>query len=348
MNKKAYYRKLVEIREEFKQPYFKYLFSALEVFEGIKREVSSYNFQDIVGNDASAVSSRSQLGILASNAIARDKEKVSPRQLNRYSIEVEQFIEYTASLEYVPDSIRKSLQAFYNKMDFFLDSHEAYRLNFDRNAAYTLSEIACQLIDIRKEIDFVIDILLQNYTHSEQAEDRKNFELYLGNVPTLKNYGVKLQVLDELYTDLAYLCSVTLTDYPIVVEHLENGSLLARFSGHPLVVSLLTLVITTTSNHLLDQYVRNGTVTELNEKVEILDNMFELSKKLEEEGYDIGDMQEDINRTLKKLAKSSNTLLSDQAEIEVNDKVFKLDPENAAKLLHETKRLEVKVLDQEV
>lgn len=347
MNKKAYYRKLVEIREEFKKPCFDYLFSVLEIFEPPKREASGYEYFDIVGTDSNANSNRSRLTNVVSIVIEADKQEVSPRKLHRNSMEIEHYIEQILSIEYIPDLVRKPLQEFFQKMDFFLDFYETYRLKFERHSAYELSVIACQLIDTRKKIEFIIDILLQSYTPSKQSEDRNSLELYLGNVPTLKNYGIKLQALDDLYTELAYLCEVPLSDFPVTVEHLENGSLLARISGHPLVVALLSSVLTSASNYCINQYLVNGKVTSLNEKIEILDNMFELTKKLEEEGYAVDDMQDGIQRSLKKLSKSSNVLLSDQAVIEVNDEVFQLDQENATKLLQETKRLEVKDFDQE-
>lgn len=347
MNKKAYYRKLIEIREAFETPHFAYLFKVLNIFQPPRAYASNLDFPAITSGSTESANKRAELTRLVANAIELDKSKVSPRKLTRCELEIKEFMEHVCSSEHVPDLIVDRFNKFEQLMDQFLDSHERYRLNFNASLAYRLSERSEVLIGIRNEIEFIIESLLVPYQSQPESDERENLEIYLGNVPTLGRYGAKLQVLDDLYTEVANLCGISLTDFPVVVEHLENGSLLARLSGHPLVVSLLTLVISTTSNHLIGQYLQNGSVTELNEKVETLDNMYELSKKLAEEGYDVGDMQDDINRSLKKLAKSSNVLLSDQAEIEVNDEVFKLDPENATKLLQETKRLEAKEVDQE-
>ncbi|ELC0660916.1 hypothetical protein SD340_004301 [Vibrio fluvialis] len=339
MNKKAYYRKLIEIRQELNKPSFRYLFDSARIFEPANKKMSGgLSYQAITGRNQESLNQRDSITALLQQSIEKDKKDVSTRKLVRCSIDVENFIEETMSLDYVPDLLTDKLSSLIHYLDSFLDLHERYRMTFDISMAFQLSERASTLFSIRNDIEFMIDILLQAYTPKKIEEDKKNLELYLPNVPTLKQFGVKLQVLDEMYSEVCMLLDLSLSENPLVIEHIENGSLLARISGSNLAIGIITTILNVSAGYYISNYPVNGEIIEIKEKIETLDKMYELTKKLQEEGYDVVNMQDDINRSLKKLSKSTDILLGDQPTIEVNDEVYELDEANKTKLLEESKR----------
>lgn len=340
MNKKAYYRKLVEIRDEFSLPHFKYLFDVAKIFEPAKNRTESFSYTTITGRDAIATKKRDNITSLLHQSIEKDKSEVSPRKLVRESIAIEDFIDQVMSLDYLPEVLTKNLFSFNSEMDAFLELHEQYRIGFDISMAFQLSGKAAILLAIRRDIESIIDILLQTYTPKKLEDDKKSLELYLSNVPSLKQFSIKLQMLDDMYAEICMLLELSVAEHPIVIEHIENGSLLARISGNQLAVNIISTILGATLSFCYAQYAANGEKAELKSTVtaENLDQMFELSKKLEEEGYEVDEMQNDIYRSLKKLAKSADVLLGDQPSVEINDKVFELDEKNKTKLLEESKR----------
>ncbi|MEZ9056239.1 hypothetical protein, partial [Vibrio sp. 10N.247.311.26] len=241
------------------------------------------------------------------------------------------------------------LSSFLQCVDEFITAHENYRVRYKMELAYQLSFKSMHVTRAYKDLQRALNTILEGYLSPHLEENVLQLELYLANVPSLKQFGIKLIALDDMYAELSNLFNISLSDYPIIIEHIEDGSLLARISGNPLIVGILTTVIGVSSTYYIENYPANKEIVEIKEKVETLDSMFELSKKLQQEGYNVDDMQDSINRSLKKLAKSSDLLLSDQPSIEVNDKVYQMDEQNSTKLLEQSKQklLENKGLMQE-
>ena len=83
----------------------------------------------------------------------------------------------------------------------------------------------------------------------EREENSHSLDLYLSNVTSLKEFSKKLDALHEIYNELLHLYGYTESDFPIVIEHLENGSLWLKIAGHTLTATILTSILTTATNY---------------------------------------------------------------------------------------------------
>lgn len=291
-------------------------------------------------NNRDADQERLKVSKAIDEAIKMDKQNTQSMKFAYDFFELHKFIANVLSIDGIPAQASEILEDHISLIAQFASEFDDYRKHYSRDAAYYLSFLAQKITDSVKSLKLVIGAILDDYQSKDVDEGYAQLELYLSNVPSLKQFGFKLQVLDEMYAEICALLDLSVTDSPIVIEHIENGSLLARISGNQLAVGIITTIIGASATFCFTQFSATGKVVEMKPTVTVenLDQMFELSKKLEAEGYDVDEMQDHIHRSLKKLAKSADSLLGDQPSIEVNDKVFELDETNKTKLLEESKR----------
>ncbi|AYV21093.1 hypothetical protein [Vibrio mediterranei] len=349
MNKKAYYRTLITLKRELESGSYGSLFDTVDIFNQVYNDIRNLSFETFDGASNSSTVQQYRQGIVNSvkDAISKDQSSTNTRQLFRCYMDLEYLVEksHTESRPHLSEQ----LSSFLHCVDEFLHAHESYRVRYKMELAYRLSFASIRVTRAYDDLQRSLNTILEGYLSPPLGEDSQQLELYLSNVPSLKQFGNKLVALDEMYTELGNLFNISLSDHPIVIEHIEDGSLLARISGNQLIVGVLTAVIGAGSSYYINNYPANKDIVEMKEKVETLDMMFELSKKLEQEGYNVDEMQDNISRTLKKLASSSDVLLSDQPSIEVNDNIYQMDEHNGTKLLEQSKRklLENKGFNQE-
>lgn len=343
MNKKSYYRALTHLKTSLESDEFRTLTNLVNIFYHVYSAATELDYVVFTQPDqnASVRQEKSKIVEAVKQAIAKDRKLTKMRHLHRCTIAIEDTIEGVTDKTGSCSHINILLSRFLNCMEMFLDQYEEYRVDFSQRSVYALSFTAHRLLESIRNLELSIDAILGNYL-PEASDDANHLELYLSYVPSLKQFGIKLQVLDEMYGEVCHLCNLSLTDNPIIIEHIENGSLLTRISGHPLVVGIILQIIGSSATYFITNYPVKNEIVEMKETVATLDDMFELTKKLESEGYDVTQMQDRIQGTLKKMSKSVEALLSDQPTIEVNDDVFKLTPEHSQKLIEGTKRLEVR------
>ncbi len=349
MNKKAYYRDLVLLKNKLESEEFRTLFDVVNIFEHIHCVVNDLNFVIFNQSDQNNLvrQEKNKVVVAIKNVITKDRQQTKMRHLHRCTMVIEDVVKGIIERNPSDAKINLLLSGFLESMETFLDEYEDYRVLFGNESVYALSFTAHRLMESISGLNLAIDAILDNYLPETPSEEHY-VELYLSHVPSLKQFGVKLQVLDEMYSEICNLCDFSLTDYPIVIDHIENGSLLTRIFGHPLVIGIILQILDSSATYFINNYPVKNEMVEMKETVATLDDLFELTKKLESEGYEVEGMQDSIHLTLKKVSKSVEVLLSDQPIIEVNEKAFELTPEHSQKLIEETKRLEVKeVLNQE-
>lgn len=347
MNKKAYYRNLIELERKLSDDSFKAFYDVVDIFSQINvvasnLSLSAFTSSDVNNRQNNVGPDQERLKVTKSidDAIQRDKQETLLRKFSYDLFELETFINNILECDGVSVQVHKILEGHLELVDEFANEFDIYRKQYARGKAYSLSFLAQNIITSLNNLKLVIGAILDDYQTKEVDEGYAQLELYLSHVPSLKQFGFKLQVLDEMYAEICSLLDVSVVDAPIVIEHIENGSLFARISGNQLAVGIITTIIGASATFCFAQFSATGKVVEIKPTVTVenLDQMFELSKKLEAEGYDVAGMQDHIYRSLKKLAKSADSLLGDQPSIEVNDKVFELDESNKTKLLEESKR----------
>lgn len=331
---------------------FDYLLKLSEIFNKVNEAASSVDFIVFNGNstDGKVIQGRQNVVTAVNTSISEDKRIINSRKLTRYSIEVEDLVVETFSYLNESSSLRKLLLRFLNKMERFLEHHESYRRSYAPGSAYSLSFASQDFSSSVDEVKLAIDTILDSYLLSPEKEASHGIELYLSHVPSLKQFGSKLNALDTLYTEISNIFDVSVAENPIEIDHLEDGSLLVRFLGHPMVIGIVTSVIAAGASYYIANYTVNREAVELRESVDTLDKMFDLTQKLKEAGHNVDEMEDQIAVTLKKLAKASDVLLSDQPSIEVNDRVFELHEHDKPRLIEQNKQklLDYKEFDQEI
>lgn len=204
------------------------------------------------------------------------------------------------------------------------------------DSAFQLLTSANQL---KEKIDALEDILsaaketLQKEEFHEEFES--NLDLQLPGHLTLGDFGERLSALQSIYSELCMLLNIPEASIPVRIAKIESGSLWANLFGESRVIGLIVTFIENATEWTYRNYTKEGKLTDLPRKVETIESILDLRKKLNEMGLDTKDMDENIKKASVALSEHLSTLIKDQPSVRVNDVMISL-PEEAQKALMQT------------
>jgi hypothetical protein len=185
-------------------------------------------------------------------------------------------------------------------------------------------------------------VLKLNFKVPEENDlEKESLDLYLSNVSTLPAFSEKLGALSDIYIEIASLHNISENDYPITIEHLENGSLWIKVAGHSLTAIFLTAILTTATKYYQDEYTKTGELKQLSASVKVVDKLLDITNKLEKDGIDTSKIKENIESSTKKISKKLDILLGDQPFVEINDKELRISDAIHANFLEHAKVLKL-------
>jgi hypothetical protein len=166
-------------------------------------------------------------------------------------------------------------------------------------------------------------------------------DLYLSNVQSLKDFAIKLDALADIYSELLSLYGESEYDYPILIEHLENGSLWIKIAGHPLTAGLLTSLLTTSIMYYQDNFSINGQLQQLPVATQVANDLLKITEKLEKDGIDTEEIKDNIESATRRISKKLDVLLSDQPTVEINNTKHNLSDTLSKKLIEQSQTKQI-------
>ena len=132
---------------------------------------------------------------------------------------------------------------------------------------------------------------------------------------SLENVISKLQVLNSIYLRLCKLVGTSAIDYPLTIRNLKTGSLWIRLFGESKIISLIVQLIRTAISYIDRNLTVEGKIDQIPRKVETLDTFLDLSKKLEEGGFDTRELNDNLNDAALGLAKDLKALFENTKDL---------------------------------
>ncbi|MEZ9861131.1 hypothetical protein AB4381_21935 [Vibrio splendidus] len=176
----------------------------------------------------------------------------------------------------------------------------------------------------------------------EKKEKELSLELYLTNVNSLEKFGEKLIILDQMYYAILELTGESSGDHPLIIKNIENGSQLTNIMGHPVVIGVLINVLSGAALHFITEYNKAEKIEPIPKNVANIEKILQISNELEAKGIDTKEIDALLKKATLKVAEQAFELLSDQPEVEVNEKKFGVHQELKPKMLEEIKALNYK------
>ena len=141
---------------------------------------------------------------------------------------------------------------------------------------------------------------------------------------SLKDFAERLLALQSIYSELCALFQVSEVDHPLRIGKVESGSLWALLFGNTRIVEMMASFIERSASWVYRNYTTEGKLNGLPRKVEAIDALLELTKRMEESNMDVSGMKPNIEKAALMLSKDLMTLIDGQPNITVNDEKLSL------------------------
>ncbi len=336
MNRKQFYRNIEDLGFLLSNKSIPLILEALYLFSPVVEKMRD-DPQDLLSETTKGQQKRQLISNQINQIILKEKS-LKYRKIIVQSAKLEDGLQESKKImesehEYYADF----LSEIEKKLEIFLTSYEVHTRAYSVSSCISLSMSASDLKTAILATNQVIASISNLSINGEQEENYHKLDLYLSNVTSLKDFSNKLDALSEIYTELLHLYNFTESDYPIVIEHLESGSLWLKIAGHTLTATLLTSVLTTATNYYQEQFTQSGKLSQLPTSVKIAADLLKISSQLESQGIDTTTIKDNIESATRKISKKLDILLSDQPVVEINEKKHSINDAISQKMLEQSK-----------
>lgn len=187
-----------------------------------------------------------------------------------------------------------------------------------------------------RALEFALGFYLGNSLVESAEKSHVNsadLSIALTSKMDMSSFIAKLTAINIIYTETCFLFNISTSEYPLVVNNIESGSLLAQVFGNDKVIGLMIVFISSSATYAFNNFTEDGQLSGIPKKVEQVDSVLKLTVRLEEAGIDTTEMKDNIAKAAVRLSKQLNTLLDGESEIVVNNKSFSVFEEMQHKSL---------------
>ncbi len=230
-------------------------------------------------------------------------------------------------------------------LEAFADAYSTYLQSQVGVNAYPLLTVARRLHTSLVSLDGYLHFLHLNLAGQlDQRENEAELSLVLGNIFDLSDFAKKLEALQVIYVEVCFLLEVSVASHPLRIAKIESGSLWTRLFGDTRAVGLMISLIERSVQYLHRNYTTEGKIASIPGKIQSMNSILDFSNKLKEKGVDVAPIQEKLAKCGVKIAESLTTLVSGQAEVEVNGQLLSLEQliQRAALAQYATPKLSLK------
>ena len=222
-------------------------------------------------------------------------------------------------------------------IDDFEKVYERHVREYSLEGALELAFVSNRLIQAIGMSRCSIASILANSSSNSKVQGEELFEIYLSNVSDFSAFATKLRAIDLIYSEMLVLHGLSKSDNPLLIEHLQNGSLWAKLSGNPMIVAFMTIVFSQGAEYLHSQFLETGKIAEISETTESLDKLLKITESLERSGANMDDVRDNLAKSAHIISKNLTEVLADQPTVEINERVIDLGDSNKNKMLEISK-----------
>lgn len=336
MNKKELYNQFEALEELLSNKDIPFILEAINLFSPILNNLKT-NPKDLLVETNQGQSVRRAINVQIQEVIKKEKN-LKYRKIIVESTKLENGLQNIKAFMQVEHLYYVGfLTEIEEKLEGFLNSYEQHTRSYSTSTCLSLSVWASELsISIESSKQILKSILVMN-NKGTKKDDLCRLDLYLSNVQSLKDFAIKLDAISEIYSELLSLYGLSESDNPIIIEHLENGSLWLKIAGHTLAATLLTSILSLATDYYQDNFTTSGKLQQLPVAVQVANDLLKITDKLEKDGIDTKEIKMNIESATRKISKKLDILLSDQPMVEINNKKHDIGNNLSKKLIEQNK-----------
>lgn len=243
------------------------------------------------------------------STLTKSAQKIE-NELSRIDISI-----FTRALE--------AVEALIEAIDHHLNSSEF-------STSLKLAAAAHNLNNIFKEIQAFRDTLTQTiainfYTDTPESQSIK---LYFPGPMSLENFSTKTLALNHLIDECCQLVGLSTSEAGVEINKIESGSFFAKISANPIVIILLTAIITNGTSLIFNQANEASQVAIMKESSDTIEKLLKIRDTLVANGQSVDKLDENLKKSTIIISKHLQKFLSNSSELEINETVLKSHPQN--------------------
>lgn len=201
----------------------------------------------------------------------------------------------------------------------FVSSLDNYLNDADIDSCKALIESASRLKKYFEKIEFANETFLT----LRKPQSLPTFSIYTKDHTELDEFSSKLSAFTKIVEVSCYILKMSMSEAEVSIEKIESGSFFAKISANPLVIALVTAVITNGSQYILTNTTEKLDETIIKERSEALINILKIREALEKSGKPIPEIDTELKNAAVAITKQLNTLIGKSQAIEINKIEFK-------------------------
>lgn len=152
-----------------------------------------------------------------------------------------------------------------------------------------------------------------------------NVSIYISDHTDLDEFSSKLSALTKIIESACNLLQLSMTEADVAIERIESGSFFAKISANPLVISVITVILTNGSQYLLNQPTERSDEAIIRERSETLINVLKLKEALDKNGLPVTELDSELRSSAVIITKQLNNLIGKSKKIEINKNSYTTD-----------------------
>jgi hypothetical protein len=154
--------------------------------------------------------------------------------------------------------------------------------------------------------------------------DLERFSLYIESEIDLEKFAQNLYSINLIYGELCSLLNISPSDYPLIILKIESGSSWIDLLGYPQIIKLLVSLIQGAIDYFYRSFTREGKIVSLPRKVQAVEDVIELRKKLVAMGINTSAIDDQLSKSTYVIAEELNKLLVGEPRISLNGQTFSI------------------------
>ncbi len=169
-----------------------------------------------------------------------------------------------------------------------------------------------------------ISLNYQNIDLLPDNEQEGRLSILLESEMDYDSFVQKISAINIIYGELCALAGASYNNASPKIIKIESGSLWAEILGYPKIISLLESILEGSIGYMYRTFTREGKLASIPRKVETIESILELRKKLKAVGIDTIDLDENLQKASVIIAQEANNLLVGEPKLTINNRVFSI------------------------
>lgn len=225
------------------------------------------------------------------------------------------------------------IERFENNLENFIKSYSPSSL-------ITLGITARNLIAAKEIAIDRINTKIQFFKERSSLNDNeKELSIFFHSTNTYHALVIKINNLEELYSNLCLSFNVSTSEYPLRVVKVQTGSLWIDVIGHTAVISAIIWFLTAVVKFIYRNYTLEGKISSIPRQLESANAILQFTEKLEAQGIDTTKNKEQLQLVTAQITNNLNQLVLDQPKLSINGETLSVGDELEKKYLKESEQL---------